>query len=512
MRKSGVNLAVLRLLARSILYPNSSSSTVTISSSSSPEPLRNVGYPHHSRQPDSSFRMSSSKPPPDVHVFPQNYERGPAPYYPHARNPPRKVQSSKSQRRHIVTVSPSESGPSPYYPYGPPARARSPSRFSRIVDLRERENVILPTDAEHGHPLGRLDDDLAFKHTKSQHQKSENRKAMPQPSIYVTGNEPAQDDILRGRRSISASRGRNLHTTSDYGVVTNERPSLSPQRAGHNLAPTHAIIEPRPSNHSSSRRRNRGSDIKQAEYQSPARESASTSHRNPSCVDEPSAYRRPQVSNNIHPQSSSSNDPRQTERRKRTSRSKSVGTEDEQHMRRKRTPRSRSSSLNHQDHQQMERGKGSSRSRRSSSISQGDEQPTERRRRTSNSTSSYDSGIYVAASSSDYTASDRPLTRVPNVNLATRPPASTSHRTSRRTSSASSYDSGVFMSSTASYTSRRGSADRNFVHEPSPLRRPNVLHSYPPPSYYFDKDQPRGRRRSSRDRLSSTAQSFSVYV
>jgi hypothetical protein len=529
MRKARVDLTTLRRLARNILYPNNPSSISTISSSSSSEPLQNERYPRHPRQPYPPFQMTSSEPLLDVHVIPQKRERerGPSPYYPYARNPPTKVQSSSKLPR-IVPVSPrkNDRGRSLYYPYEPrlPARARSPSQFPRRVDLRERESEVFPTDTEHGHPLGRLDDHLASKHTKSQDRNPNARRNIRQPSISIIGNEPAQDYVPRGRRSTSANRGRDLPTVSDHGMVMNERQSHPPQQAGHNPAPTYVIIEPRQSSSSRSRRRSRsrGSDNKQAEYQNPARESSSTSRRNTTYVDKPSTHRRPQANNNIHPQSSSGYDLRQTERRKRTSRSRSVSPEDEQHTRR-RTSRSRTSSFNHDDHQQTERGRRSSRSRRSSSISQGDEQQkersrrtstsssgplsmshdhrqqTERSRRTSSSRSSYDSGIYVTTNSSRYTAFNRPLPREPNVNRATRPPISTPQRTSRRTSPASSYDSGVFMSNTASYMSRSGSADRNFAPESPTPRQSNVLHSYPPSSYYFNEDRPRRRRRSSRN-------------
>jgi hypothetical protein len=86
------------------------------------------------------------------------------------------------------------------------------------------------------------------------------------------------------------------------------------------------------------------------------------------------------------------------------------------------------------------------------------------------------------------------------LNRATRPPISMPQRTSRRTSSTSSYDSGVFMSNTASYMLRSGSADQNFAPESPMPRQSNILHSYPPSSYYFDEDRPRRRRRSSKNR------------
>lgn len=472
MRNAGVDLAALRLHARFMLDPSNLDPTSTNSSSLSSELLQNVSYPLHPRQP-----------PLDAHVSSQRHERGQSPFYPYARKSPTEVQTS-SQLPRIVPAFPqedererslhhpyqpnpsartrspsqppyvaSESGPSRFYPYGlhPPARPRSPAQFPRIVDLRERDRVVIPIDTGHEQQLGIVENSPVSEHKRSQHRNSNGKRNMRQRSTSIVGNEPTQNYVSRGRKAAPINRGKESHTTSDHGINMNERLSHPPQRAGHNSAPTYVKIVPRQSSGSRSQRRSRSheSEDNQAEYQIPVQEGSSSSRRNMTSVDGSSTHRRPQSNNNIYPPSSGTQDLRRTEESKRTSRSRSVGPADEQQT-------------------------GS--------------------RRASRSRSSCDSGIYVRTNSNHYIASDRPLPRAPNVNHATRPPISTAQRPSRRASSASSYDSGVFMSRN---TTRSGSTDRNFTSESSTPRQLHVLNSFPPP---VDENWMKGGRRSSGNR------------
>ncbi|KAH8756407.1 hypothetical protein F5882DRAFT_385138 [Hyaloscypha sp. PMI_1271] len=539
MRRVNIDLAELRHLAWTILHPNSS--TATFSSRSNPESQQNGGYPYH----------------------PQNHESGPPPHYPCARNPPIKVQIS-SQLPRVVPVSSSANshGPLLYQsgPY-PPAGAQNQSQFPMIVDLRERETGVLPMDTRGRHQLERPDDHTVSKHTKVYRRYPEAGIYTQQPSASIIENEPVQDHVSRRRKSTSVDRSRNSPAVSDHSNVMNEHQPHHPQPAEHDAAPPNPIIEPRESGRSRSRRHRRRSrsrkvDNNQVEYQSPARESSSTSrrnspHRHTTYVDDWTMHPRPQATSSIHPQLSSSYILRQTERRKTTSRSNSVRSEDEQHTRRRssksrsssqshnhddlegtergrrslrswqpspisqsneqqaeksrrgsrsssvnpedeehtrrRNSKSRSSSDTHEDYEQTERGGRSSRSRRSSSICHGNGEQTENSRRSSSSRSSYDSEAYVTTDSSRYTTSNRSMLREPNVNRATRPPISTPQRMTKRTSSESSRgDSGVFVSDTASYMSRSGSSNRNFVPESPMPRQSHILHSYPPSSRRFE--------------------------